>query len=165
NPHDIAWWGNWSERFVAETNPPSVVSGLPPNFETPAQLLARGKPRVQRSLNVLASRPSVARNTVVLFTSDHGEYGDSHGLRGKGAGMYEEAIRVPLIVSDPTGNLGGVPNTVRHQLSSSVDLAPLLLTVASGSNSWRLDPNYSHLATRADLARIVPDPSAAGRRY
>jgi hypothetical protein len=70
-----------------------------------------------------------------------------------------------LIVSDPTGNLGGVPNTVRHQISSSVDLAPLLLTVASGSNGWRLDPDYSHIATRADLAAIVADPSAPGRRY
>ena len=45
-------------------------------------------------------------NTVVVFTSDHGEYGGSHGLRGKGAGVYEEAIRVPLIVTDFSGRLG-----------------------------------------------------------
>ena len=47
-------------------------------------------------LDILASSPAVAANTVVIFTSDHGEYAGSHGLRGKGAGVYEEAIRVPL---------------------------------------------------------------------
>src|ERR1019366_3115343 len=36
-------------------------------------------------LRTLASNPKVAANTVVVFTSDHGEYGASHGLRGKGA--------------------------------------------------------------------------------
>ena len=113
----------------------------------------------------LARRPKVAANTIVLFTSDHGEYGASHGLRGKGAGMYEEAIRVPLIVSDRTGRLGAVPNTVRQQLTSSVDLAPLLLTLAAGSDSWRKDAGFAHLAGRADLARMVRDPAAPGRRY
>ena len=57
--------------------------------------------QVGRVLRTLESHPEVAANTVVLFTSDHGEYGASHGLRGKGAGAYEEAIRVPLIVRDP----------------------------------------------------------------
>ena len=46
----------------------------------------------------------MAANTVIVFTSDHGEYGGSHGLRGKGAGAYEEAIRVPLLVKDNRGD-------------------------------------------------------------
>ena len=74
---------------------------------------------------------------MIVFTSDHGEYGGSHGLRGKGAGAYEEAIRVPLIVKDPRGELTQRPRPVRTQLTSSVDVAPLLLTIASGSNEWR----------------------------
>jgi arylsulfatase A-like enzyme len=120
---------------------------------------------IGRVLQTLARRPEVAANTIVVFTSDHGEYGASHGLRGKGAGMYEEAIRVPLIISDPTGKLGGEPNTVRRQLTSSVDFAPLLLSIASGSQAWRLDPRYAHLASRADIAAMVRDPAAPGRRY
>ena len=56
-------------------------------------------------LATLASRPALAANTIVVFTSDHGEYGASHGLRGKGAGVYEEGIRVPLIVNDARGRL------------------------------------------------------------
>ena len=116
-------------------------------------------------LATLRRRSDIAANTIVVFTSDHGEYGASHGLRGKGAGMYEEGIHVPLIVSDPTGRLGGVPNSVRHQLTSSVDFAPMLMTMATGSSDWRSDARYSHLATRADIAGILRDPAARGRLH
>lgn len=116
-------------------------------------------------LHALHKRPEVAANTVILFTSDHGEYGGSHGLRGKGAGAYEEAIRVPLIVKDPRGLLTQAPELQREQLSSSVDIAPLLLTIATGSNDWRAEQHYAHLANRADLAAILADPQAPGRPY
>jgi arylsulfatase A-like enzyme len=116
-------------------------------------------------LRALRSRPEVAANTVILFTSDHGEYGASHGLRGKGAGLYEEGIRVPLIVSDPRGLLTRALNQPRAQLSSSVDVAPLLLTIATGSDEWRREPQYAHLAGRLDLARILADPASPGRPY
>jgi arylsulfatase A-like enzyme len=120
---------------------------------------------VGRVMATLARQPKVMENTIVVFTSDHGEYAASHGLRGKGAGMYEEAIRVPLIVADISGRLGTVPGSVRNQLTSAVDLAPLLLTLSSGSADWRLDPRYAHLATRADLAAMLGDPAAPGRSY
>jgi arylsulfatase A-like enzyme len=116
-------------------------------------------------LRALHSYPKVAANTVVLFTSDHGEYGGSHGLRGKGAGVYEEGIRVPLMVRDPRGLLTRAPENVRTQLTSSVDVAPLLLTIATGSSEWRREPHYAHLAGRLDLASILGDPAAAGRRH
>ena len=120
---------------------------------------------VGRVLRTLESRPEVAANTVVVFTSDHGEYGAAHGLRGKGGGAYEEAIRVPLIVKDPRGELTAAPRRPRMQLSSSVDVAPMLLSIATGSERWRKEPHYEYLAGRANLAGILADPSAPGRRY
>jgi arylsulfatase A-like enzyme len=116
-------------------------------------------------LHTLESRPEVAANTVIVFTSDHGEHGASHGLRGKGASAYEECIRVPLIVKDPRGVLTRAPEQVRTQLSSSVDFAALLLTIATGANEWRQEPRYAHLAGRLDLAAILADPGAPGRPY
>ncbi len=116
-------------------------------------------------LRTLESQPEVAANTVIVFTSDHGEYGASHGLRGKGASAYEEAIRVPLIVKDPRGLLTSAPEQQRTQLTSSVDLAPLLLTIGSGSSEWRREEHYSHLSGRLDLARILADPEAPGRPF
>ena len=211
NPHDIAWWYRWSERFAKEAEPPSVVGALPPNFETPEQMLAQSKPRLQRSLqdtaqqsfgavpyagaqlesawlpfmdlylallgevdahigsvlNALASRPDVAANTVVVFTSDHGEYGASHGMRGKGASAYEEAIRVPLMVRDLRGKdaIVRASSQPRTGLTSSVDLAPLLLDVAVGESSWRKDRHFSHIAARHDVYSMLSDPSAPGREY
>ncbi|MGO9487459.1 MAG: sulfatase-like hydrolase/transferase [Solirubrobacteraceae bacterium] len=120
---------------------------------------------IGRVLGALHSRPEVAANTVIVFTSDHGEYGASHGLRGKGGGAYEEAIRVPLIVKDPRGVLTAEPETLRTQLSSSVDLAPLLLTIGTGSNDWRREPYYSHIAHRLDLSAILADSAAPGRPF
>ncbi len=116
-------------------------------------------------IRTLESRPEVAANTVIVFTSDHGEYGGSHGMRGKGASAYEEGIRVPLMVKDPRGLLTGETEQVRTQLTSSVDVAPLLLTIATGSDDWRSEPHYSHIARRLDLASILADPSAPGRSY
>jgi len=120
---------------------------------------------VGRVLRTLSRRPDVAANTVVVFTSDHGEYAASHGLRGKGASAYEEATRVPLMVKDPRGVLGAEPERTRTQLTSSVDVAPLLLTVATGSEEWRRDPHYAHIAGRLPLAPILADASAPGRDF
>ena len=115
-------------------------------------------------LKALANSP-FAENTVVVFTSDHGEYGGAHGMRGKGFSFYDEGSRVPLIVKDPTGTWTADTKTDRHQLFSSVDLAGLFLTIASGSNAWRKDSRYQQWARRADLAGVCKDPKAKGRAY
>jgi arylsulfatase A-like enzyme len=121
--------------------------------------------QIGRVLDTLASHPDVDRNTVVVFTSDHGEYAGSHGLRGKGAAVYDESIRVPLFVRDPTGRLTPTPGDTRKQLTSSVDLAPLLLTIGTGGNGWRSDARFAYLAARADLAAIAANPTAPGRPW
>lgn len=67
-------------------------------------------------------------NTVVIFTSDNGEMQGAHGLAGKWL-MYEESIRVPLIICDPR-----LPSELRGRRSSdmalSIDLAPTMLALA-----------------------------------
>ncbi len=121
--------------------------------------------QIGRVLDTLASRPDVERDTVVVFTSDHGEYAGSHGLRGKGAAIYEESFRVPLYIHDPAGHLTPKPGERRRQLTSSVDIAPLLLTIAAGGNGWRSDSRYNYLQARGDIAAIAADPGAVGRPW
>jgi arylsulfatase A-like enzyme len=118
-------------------------------------------------MQALHSRPELAANTVVLFTSDHGEYGGSHGLRGKGGAVYEEGVRVPLLVKDLRGGqaLTAAPKRARTGLTSSVDIAPLLLGIATGSSSWRKDSHYAHLAQRHDLLAMLRKPQAPGRTH
>jgi arylsulfatase A-like enzyme len=121
--------------------------------------------QIGRVLNALEAQPDIARRTIIIFTADHGEYAGSHGLRGKGGAAYEESIRVPLYVKDLTGLYARHPEIKRTQLTSSVDIVPLLLTLASGGNAWRQQPQYAHLAQRLDLAFILRNPSAPGRPY
>jgi arylsulfatase A-like enzyme len=115
-------------------------------------------------LKALAQSPW-AHNTVVIFTSDHGEYAGAHGMRGKGFGFYEEGVRVPLVVKDPSGTWTKAIRQDRKQLASSADLAALMLTIATGGNDWRGDSDYAQIASRADIASILRDPEAPGRAY
>jgi arylsulfatase A-like enzyme len=209
NPHDIAWWWRYTSGINAEASPPPYATALPPNFETPQEMIERRKPALQRSLqdtaaeafgpvpfegpealpmwlnmmntylllqsyvdaqigNVLAAlraHPKVAANTVVVFTSDHGEYGGSHGMRGKGASAYEEAIRVPLYVHDPRSLLSKQVSVPRTGLTSSADFVPLLLSIATGSEDWRSEPTLAHLAGRHDIAAMCQKPTAPGREW
>ena len=121
--------------------------------------------QIGRVLDTLASRPEIERDTIVVFTSDHGEYAGSHGLRGKGAAVYEESIKVPLYLHDPSGRLTPKPGSTRSQLTSSVDIAPMLMTLATGGSSWRGDDRYSYLANRGDIAAVAADAAVAARKW
>jgi len=65
-----------------------------------------------------------APNALVIFTSDHGVFLDSHHLADKGPAMYDEITRVPFIVRWPGHT---PPNTVNHNLVSHVDMAGTLM--------------------------------------
>ena len=59
----------------------------------------------------------------MIFTSDHGELMGDHGILGKTL-MYEESIRVPLLVRAP--KLGRRQRRIRGNFSH-IDLVPTLL--------------------------------------
>lgn len=66
----------------------------------------------------------LAENTIVLFTSDHGEHMGRHGLMAKGGFPFEEFIRCPFILRFP----GYIPSALVSQaLFSFVDITPTLL--------------------------------------
>jgi uncharacterized sulfatase len=117
---------------------------------------------------VLDSIPAdVLANTVILFTSDHGEYCGSHGLlAGKVGTVYEEALRVPFIVRDHTGRFADESSLQRDQLSSSVDLVRLLVTLGNnGSRDWLQGDLADLYGDRHDLLSVIGSSSAPGRDY
>jgi arylsulfatase A-like enzyme len=71
---------------------------------------------------------NLADNTLVVFTSDNGFFFGEHGLAGKWF-MYEESIRVPLIVVDPRAPEGARGRKV-EAMALNIDLAPTLLDYA-----------------------------------
>ena len=113
----------------------------------------------------------VRENAVFIFTSDHGEYGSSHGLQGKGGTVYDEGIRVPLIVRDSrqTYSYAKDIEVLRKQLTSSVDLLPMIVTIGnSGSTDWMTGNEYQQLyggGKRCDLLSILGKYDAKGRPY
>jgi len=110
----------------------------------------------------------VLNTSIFVFTSDHGEYGSSHGLQGKGGTVYEEGIRVPLIVYDPKGDFTKSATQTRTQLCSSVDLLPMIMSLAhDGRTNWMTDnPDYEQMyGNRCDLVSILGSTGASGRLY
>jgi len=63
-------------------------------------------------------------NTIVIFTSDHGEMLGDHGIYLKGPHMYDEAVRVPLVMSWPGHFQQGLRSDALVELT---DLAPTLM--------------------------------------
>jgi choline-sulfatase len=51
-------------------------------------------------LAALRSNPAIAANTVIIYSSDHGENMGEHGMWWKSC-MYDTAARVPLVISFP----------------------------------------------------------------
>jgi arylsulfatase A-like enzyme len=68
-------------------------------------------------------------NTIVVFTSDHGDYMGAHRLMLKGIPAFEEAYRIPLILTGP-----GIPAGQQVEpIVSLLDLAPTLVSLTTGS--------------------------------
>jgi len=81
-----------------------------------------------RILRVL-TQEGLAENTMVVFTSDHGDMVGSQGLEYKGV-PYEESARIPLLIRYPGRLAAGETNEV---LVSNVDLMPTLLSLCGAA--------------------------------
>jgi arylsulfatase len=66
-------------------------------------------------------------NTLIIFTSDHGEMLGDHGLTGKGCRFYEGLVRIPLIFIYPDKFK---QNLQSEALVELVDIVPTLLELA-----------------------------------
>ena len=67
-------------------------------------------------------------NTVIIFLSDNGYLWGEHGLGGKWL-LYEESIRVPLILYGP-GIAENGKGTKADDLALNIDIAPTILDIA-----------------------------------
>lgn len=96
------------------------------------------------------------RDTVVVFTSDHGELAGAHGgIKGKGPFVYEENIHVPLIVTHPDVKGG----TACDALTSHLDLLPTFVGL-TGLPSEKRPPEVSTLPGR-DFSSLLSHPERA----
>ena len=96
----------------------------------------------------------ISENTIVLFTSDHGEWLGDHLRYGKGYPGDDPISRVPLIARWPEGI--SAPGRTVHGIVEAVDVLPTLLECAG-------IPVPYHVQGRSFRA-IMEDREAEGRR-
>jgi arylsulfatase A-like enzyme len=83
---------------------------------------------------VLAEFKEASRSEpIVVFTSDHGDAFGEHTNLYHGESIYDEEVRVPLVLTGP-----GLQSAVRDEIVSLVDLAPTLaqLTDVASGRDW-----------------------------
>ena len=104
------------------------------------------------------------QDTIVVFTSDHGDLLGAHGgMHQKWYTAYEEATRVPLIFSNPRLPQGATVDI----LTSHVDVLPTLLGLANLDPAPRLaslaaDHTESRELVGRNLAGLVTGTASPG---
>ena len=71
-------------------------------------------------------------STLIVFTSDHGDYLGDHWLGEKDL-FHDPSVKIPLIVVDPSAAADGTRGTVCDALVESIDLAPTFVEFAGGA--------------------------------
>lgn len=69
--------------------------------------------------------------TILLVTADHGEAFGEHGMRMHGTSIFDEQVRVPLVISGKA--MAGLPSA--DLVGSLVDLGPTILQFAGATHT------------------------------
>ena len=144
---------------------PAPISGLPlltasqiaaidHEYRTRLQSLQAVDEAVEAIVNRLAALGRL-ENTYIIFTSDNGYHLGEHRLRNGKTQVYEEDIRVPLVVRGPKVPAG----ELRDHLVVTIDLAPTIAKLA-GVKPWHAVDGLSF----ADLFDDHAPPADAWRR-
>lgn len=114
-------------------------------------------------------RLGLAKNTILVFTSDNGYFLGERGFSGKWV-HYEESLRVPLLIVDPRQS-GARRGKSASQAALNIDIAPTLLEYAGlmapkgyqgrslvplvrgAKPAWRRDFLGEHLMQNPDIPK------------
>ncbi|MCB8876183.1 sulfatase-like hydrolase/transferase [Acidisoma silvae] len=95
------------------------------------------------------------KNTIIVFTADHGELGGNHQMRGKGNCAYWQQNHLPLMIVHPA-----YPGGVACQaVTSQIDLVPTLLAL-TGADAEKLETVSAGLKGR-DFSALLAAPEKA----
>jgi arylsulfatase len=96
------------------------------------------------------------RDTIIIFTADHGEMGGAHGgLKGKGPMAYEANTHVPLVIASPAAKGGSTCDA----LTSHLDLLPTFVGLTGVPDANQ--PASVKAVPGRDFSRLVANPEKA----
>ena len=99
----------------------------------------------------------LAENTIIAFTSDHGDYMGDHWMGDKDF-YHEMAVKVPLIIADPRPEADATRGQASDALVEMIDLAPTFMA-ALGAGA------KPHIIEGRDLTPILHGQDGFSRRY
>ena len=70
--------------------------------------------------------------TLIVFTSDHGDYLGDHWL-GEKDWFHEPSVKIPLIIRDPSSLANSSRGSRSTKLVESIDLVPTFIDALGGS--------------------------------
>ena len=111
------------------------------------------------------ARLGLAERTIVVITSDHGDEFGEHGIRFHARSLFNQVVRIPLLVHVPPSLGGAAAGLVEQHPVSLVDVTPTVLELAgvalpSGMNGRSLAAAVRGTAAapaRPVLIELVPD--------
>ncbi|WP_416400555.1 sulfatase-like hydrolase/transferase [Alicycliphilus denitrificans] len=98
------------------------------------------------------------KDTLIIFTSDHGDYLGDHWL-GEKELFHEPVVRVPLIVCDPRPQADAGRGGVSSELVECIDIAPTIL------DAFGLDLPTQWLEGQSLLPLVHAPGTAAGKPF
>jgi arylsulfatase A-like enzyme len=99
----------------------------------------------------------LSENTIIAFTSDHGDYMGDHWMGDKDF-YHEMAVKVPVIIADPRAEADAARGTVSDALVEMIDLAPTFMN-ALGCEA------KPHVIEGRDLTPILHGTEGFSRNY
>ena len=163
--------------YISGVHVESERRAIPDAVRERAQVLYDGEVRfvddqLRRLFGVLEEREILDRS-IVIISSDHGEEFGEHGsMEGHQWTLYEEVLRMPLIVLLPPGLDSARPPRTSDLLIDNVDIAPTLLELCglqvpeemeggSFATVWEETHDVSSSADESRPAGAPEDTSAA----
>ena len=99
----------------------------------------------------------LSENTIIAFTSDHGDYMGDHWMGDKDF-YHEMAVKVPLIIADPRPEADATRGTFSDALVEAIDLAPTFM------NALGCTPRPQMIEGR-DLTPLLHGTDGFSRKY
>lgn len=137
NPNDYELpktYNDWYKKGKYPWTPNWIHSGIPKNEQNAKNVMAAYNACITEMDDMLGrviqalKNNNLYENTIIIYTTDHGEHLFEHGLRGK-HNMNEDAVNVPFIISYPKLFKQNVFNSTNV---SFVDILPTLTELING---------------------------------
>ncbi|MGH9339278.1 MAG: sulfatase/phosphatase domain-containing protein, partial [Acidobacteriota bacterium] len=116
----------YSGRYIRSYDYVKTPDGLREQMVRVCQTIT-GVDRLVGEIRQELRRLNLDDNTIIIFSSDHGIQLGEHGLGGKVL-LYDQSIRIPLIIYDPRLPASRRGQRVR-EFALSVDVAPTILSL------------------------------------